>query len=154
MPQQSAGILLYRFHNGVLQVLLAHPGGPFWQHKDAGVWSIPKGLLNDGETTLDAALREFREELGTALPVVEYLALPPVKAKGGKVVYAFAAEGDLDTAGIVSNTFRTEYPYRSGHFQSFPEVDRAAWFTIAEARIRILPYQAPLLDALQKALQH
>ena len=154
MAQQSAGILLYRFRDGVPQVLLVHPGGPFWSAKNAGVWSIPKGLLNVDESVEDAARREFEEELGFPPPNGCFSALPPVRAKSGQTVYAFAVAGDLDASAIVSNTFRVEYPYKSGKWQDFPEVDRAEWFILADARISISAYQAPLLDALEMLLQH
>ncbi len=154
MPQTSAGILLYRYRDDGLQVLLAHPGGPFWAHKSEGVWTVPKGLLNEGESLLDAAKREFAEELGIPPPDGDYRQLPPVKAKSAKTVFVFAAEGDLDVTAIVSNTFRAEYPYKSGNWQSFPEVNRAQWFGLKEARKHILTYQAPLLPALTSALKH
>ena len=149
MPPLSAGILLYRGQGDRLQVLLVHPGGPFWRGKDAGAWMIPKGGVEAGEEPAEAARREFEEELGTRLqgPLTP---LARIRQAGGKWVEAFAMEGDLDTEQIVSNHFSLEYPPRSGRFQSFPEVDAAAWFTLAEARAKMLSSQLPLLDALER----
>ena len=146
MAAVSAGILLYR-RRDALEVLLIHPGGPFWRGKDAGAWMIPKGGVEPGEDTAAAALREFEEELGTR-PVGTLQPLPRIRQAGGKYVEAFALEGDLDVSRVVSNHFTMEYPPRSGQFQSFPEADAAAWFTIEEARERILPSQRPILDSL------
>jgi predicted NUDIX family NTP pyrophosphohydrolase len=143
----SAGILLYR-RRPRLEVLLIHPGGPFWRNKDEGAWMIPKGLVEPGEQLEAAALREFEEELGVRPPG----ALEPlgrIRQKGGKYVEAFALEGDLDPAAIVSNLFEVEWPPKSGRLQPFPEVDRAAWFPLAEARVKILPSQAPILDLFE-----
>ena len=151
MPVTSAGILLYRRREGALELLLVHPGGPFWRHKDEGAWMIPKGVVDPGEDPLDAALREFEEELGTRPPGTPR-PLCHIRQKGGKYVEAFALEGDLDAEAIVSNHFTLEYPPRSGRFESFPEVDRAAWFSVAAARAKILPSQLPLLDALETGL--
>jgi predicted NUDIX family NTP pyrophosphohydrolase len=151
MPILSAGILLYRRREGALEVLLAHPGGPYWRHKDQGAWMIPKGLVEEGEEPLACALREFEEELGTPFRG-EPEPLARIRQKGGKWVEAFAAEGDLDAEAISSNMFEAEWPPRSGSFQSFPEIDRAAWFSLTEAREKILPSQAPLLDALEARL--
>jgi predicted NUDIX family NTP pyrophosphohydrolase len=144
MPVVSAGVLL---HRPGPEVLLVHPGGPFWAKKDLGAWSIPKGEIEPDEDPRTRALIEFAEETGTTLdaPLRE---LGQIKQKGGKLVIAFAAEGDLDADAIVSNTFEMEWPPRSGRRQSFPEVDRAAWFDLDEARRRINPAQAPLLDEL------
>jgi predicted NUDIX family NTP pyrophosphohydrolase len=147
----SAGILLYRRRGGSIEVLLVHPGGPFWRNKDAGAWMMPKGGVEAGEEPADAARREFEEELGTK-PQGELTPLCRIRQTGGKWVEAFALEGDLDADRIVSNTFSLEYPPRSGRFQSFPEVDRAAWFEIEEAREIILRSQLPLLDHLQNLL--
>lgn len=152
MPLQSAGILLYRFRHRKPEVLLVHPGGPYHAAKDAGAWSVPKGLFEEGEEPLDAARREFREELGTEVPATQFLPLPPIRQKGGKVVHAWAAEGDLDASAIQSNTFRMEYPYKSGVWREFPEVDRAAWFDFGTAREKILSAQIPLLDALERII--
>jgi predicted NUDIX family NTP pyrophosphohydrolase len=146
MAVESAGVLLYR-RTPELQVLLVHPGGPFFARKDAGAWSIPKGEVEPDETLEDRARIEFAEETGTTLDG-ELRALGSVKQKGGKVVHAFAAEGDLDADAIVSNTFELQWPPRSGRTQTFPEVDRAGWFTLDEAREKINAAQAELLDRL------
>lgn len=147
MPRRSAGILMYRRERGVLQLLLVHPGGPFWTRRDAGAWSIPKGEIGPDEDALHAAKREFHEELGIA-PHGECRPLGEVKQKGGKIVTGFALPGDLDVNAIRSSVFEMEWPLRSGRRQSFPEVDRAAWFPVAEARARILPAQAAFIDRL------
>jgi predicted NUDIX family NTP pyrophosphohydrolase len=146
MAKRSAGILLHR--NGGSEVLLVHPGGPFWAKKDLGVWSIPKGEHDEGEDGLACALREFEEETGTRLPPGGLTDLGSIKQRGGKVVRAWAAEGDLDAAGVRSNTFTMEWPPRSGRQREFPEVDRAEWFSLEEARKRINPAQAEFLDRL------
>jgi predicted NUDIX family NTP pyrophosphohydrolase len=151
MAEYSAGILLYRWRGEALEVLLVHPGGPFWRNKDKGAWMIPKGGVEEGEEPAACALREFEEELGTRPPGTPR-PLCRIRQKGGKWVEAFALEGDLDADAIVSNHFQIEVPPRSGRFRSYPEVDRAAWFGLAEAHARILPSQAPILDALQAAL--
>ena len=151
MPTHSAGLLLYRMRDGALEVLLAHPGGPYWQRKDRGSWSIPKGEASEGEELLAAARREFQEETG-ATADGPALALGHVRMKSGKLVHAWAVEGDFDIARLCSNTFELEWPRGSGVHRSFPEVDRAAWFTLDEARRHILPAQAPLLDTLASAL--
>jgi len=148
---KSAGILLYRFREGVLQVLLAHPGGPFWAKKDAGAWTIPKGEIGDSEEPLAAARRELREETGLDLDG-EFIALAPVRQKSGKWVHAWALEGDCDPAAIRSNTFSVEWPPKSGKQREFPEIDRAAWFTIPEAREKILAAQAGFLDELERVV--
>ena len=148
---KSAGILLYRFREGVLQVLLAHPGGPFWAKKDAGAWTIPKGEIGDSEEPLAAARRELREETGLDLDG-EFIALAPVRQKSGKWVHAWALEGDCDAAAIRSNTFSVEWPPKSGTQREFPEIDRAAWFTIPEAREKILAAQAAFLDELERVV--
>lgn len=154
--KQSAGILLYRRlkSNGV-EVFLVHPGGPFWAKKDTGAWSIPKGEFEEGEEPLAAAKREFSEELGIVVPAGELYALDPVKQSGGKVVYAWALEGDpgLDPAHITSNTFEIEWPPRSGKMQTFPEVDKAAWFDLSQAQARIVKGQLPFLQKLAGQLQ-
>jgi predicted NUDIX family NTP pyrophosphohydrolase len=146
--KRSAGILLHRRRNGDREVLLVHPGGPFWAKKDAGAWSIPKGEYQDGEDARTCALREFAEELGAPPPDGELVDLGQVRQKSGKVVTAWALAGDADADAIESNTFTMEWPPRSGKMREFPEVDRAAWFGLDEARERILPAQAPLLDRL------
>lgn len=149
MAKTSAGILLYRWRAGRLEVLLVHPGGPFFARKDEGAWSIPKGEVESGEAPLDAARREFEEETGVHLagPFVE---LPPVRQRGGKVVHAWAVEGDCDPDAIRSDTFTLEWPPRSGRTVAFPEVDRAAFFDLGEARRKINPAQAEWLDALAR----
>jgi len=151
VAKQSAGLLLYREHEGRLEVLLVHPGGPFWARRDEGAWSIPKGEFEAGEDPLDAARREFEEETGFAAPGGAKR-LVPLEQPGGKTVHAWAVRGDLDADGIVSNTFEMEWPPRSGRRQAFPEVDRAAWFTIPEARRKILPGQAGFLEELERSL--
>jgi predicted NUDIX family NTP pyrophosphohydrolase len=148
MAKRSAGILLHRLRDGEREVLLVHPGGPFWAKKDRGAWSIPKGEYEDGEDPRACALREFEEELGAALPERELVALGEVRQKGGKRVTAWAVEGDLDPGSVRSNTFTLEWPPRSGVLREFPEIDRAAWFGLPEARERIVPAQAELLDRL------
>lgn len=146
--KRSAGILLHRDRAGAREVLLVHPGGPFWANKDAGAWSIPKGEHEDGEDARACALREFGEEIGAPPPDGELVDLGEVRQRGGKVVAAWALEGDADADAIRSNTFTLEWPPRSGKWREFPEIDRAAWFSLDEARERILPGQAPLLDRL------
>ncbi len=150
----SAGILLYRRSSGRLEVLLAHPGGPFFARKDAGHWTIPKGEVDPGEAPLDVARREFEEETGHPAPSGVFLDLGSIVQTGGKVVHAWAAEGDLDPAAAVSNTFELEWPPRSGRMQTFPEVDRVEWFTTDEARNRIRTTQAPLVDRLEAGVNH
>ena len=152
MPKRSAGILLYRRTNGEPEVLLVHPGGPYWEKKDLGAWSIPKGEYDDAEDPRACALREFEEELGARPPEGELAALGSAKQSGGKVVTAWAVEGDLDPAGARSNTFTLEWPPRSGVMREFPEVDRADWFTLDDARRRINPAQAIFLDRLREEL--
>ncbi len=148
---RSAGILLYRVRGDAPEVLLVHPGGPFWRSKDVGAWMIPKGLVEPGETTLAAARREFAEELGSPAPAAPER-LCTVRQKGGKWVEAFAAEGDLDADAIVSFGFQCEWPPHSGQLQTFPEVDRAKWFDLEEGRRMMLPSQLPILDALAERL--
>jgi predicted NUDIX family NTP pyrophosphohydrolase len=149
MARRSAGILLHREGDGGREVLLVHPGGPFWAKKDAGAWSIPKGEYEDGDDPRACALREFEEELGTALPAGTQLAeLGTVRQASGKVITAYAAAGDLDAQAIQSNTFSVEWPPRSGRMREFPEVDRAGWFTLAQAREKLNPAQVALLDRL------
>jgi predicted NUDIX family NTP pyrophosphohydrolase len=145
----SAGILLWRHGaEGAVEVLLGHFGGPLWAKKDAGAWAIPKGVVEAGETPEQAARREFQEELGFPAEG-ELVPLGRIRQKGGKIVEAFALEGDLDADAIRSNSFTLEWPPRSGRTQSYPEIDRAAWFNLAKAREKILPSQAPLLDLLE-----
>ena len=148
---RSAGLLLFRRVNDELEVLLVHPGGPFWAKRDLGAWSIPKGEHAEDEDALAAARREFAEELGSPPPDGETIELGEVRQKAGKVVCAWAIAGDLDPRQITSNTFEMEWPPRSGRTRAFPEVDRAQWFGLAEARERINPAQAALLDRLAAA---
>lgn len=145
----SAGVLAFRRRNG-LEVLLAHPGGPFWAKKDAGAWTIPKGLVEAGADLIATARREFGEETNLLLPDGEFIALAPVKQKGGKVVHAFAVEADLDLAQFASNTFDIEWPPKSGRRQDFPEIDRIAYFSLPDAMSKILTYQCPLLIELER----
>ena len=151
--KESAGILLYKQAGGVLQVFLVHPGGPFWKNKDAGAWSIPKGEFAEGEDALAAARREFAEETGQSLDAAGApLALTPVRQSGGKLVWAWAIEGDADAEHITSNLCEIEWPPRSGRRMMIPEVDRAAWFGLEEARLRINKGQVALLDELARKL--
>ena len=151
MPKQSAGILLYRFEKSGLQIFLIHPGGPFWAKKDEGAWSIAKGEFGDDEDSLAAAKREFQEETGFAIDG-NFIPLSPLKQKGGKLIIAFAVEGDVNADAIKSNEFEMEWPPKSGRMKSFPEADRAAWFSVDEARRKILQSQRPLIDELQQIL--
>lgn len=140
---------MYRHRAGHLEVLLAHPGGPFWTNKDEGAWTLPKGLVDEGEDHLATAKREFEEELGVTPNANSYLELGEIRQKGGKTVVAFAFEGDLDPAMIKSNTFKAEWPPRSGQWRTFPEVDRAAFFSLDEARTKMNPAQAEFLSRLE-----
>jgi predicted NUDIX family NTP pyrophosphohydrolase len=151
MATESAGILLYRRDDGQLLVLLVHPGGPFWRRKDLGAWSIPKGERVAGEDPAVTARREFAEELGST-PDGPLQRLGIIRQRGGKQVEAFALEGAFDPERLSSNTFEIEWPPRSGRRESFPEVDRAAWFSMADARVKILDGQRPLLDRLEALL--
>lgn len=148
MPR-SAGLLPYRTNGTRLEVFLVHPGGPFWAKKDAGAWTVAKGEIGDGEEPLAAARREFLEETGFA-PDGEFVALPPIRQKAGKLVLAWAIAADFDPAGLTSNSFAMEWPPRSGKMRDFPEVDRGGWFGLDAAREKIVPSQLPLLDALEK----
>jgi predicted NUDIX family NTP pyrophosphohydrolase len=150
VPRRSAGILLHRRGADGVEVLLVHPGGPFWAKKDAGAWSIPKGEHDDGEDARACALREFEEETGSAPDAGEMTDLGSVRQKSGKVVQAWALEGDLDPEAVRSNSFEMEWPPRSGRRQTFPEVDRAGWFGIDAAREKINPAQAAFLDRLRE----
>lgn len=152
MHKNSAGILLYRFNNKALEVLLVHPGGPFFTKKDSGAWSIPKGEFLDDENPLDAAKREFKEEIGVDVPGTDFIELSSIEQKNNKTVYAWAFQGDLDTSIIKSNTFELEWPPKSGKMRSFPEIDKGEWFTITSAKEKINVRQVPLLDELQKIL--
>jgi predicted NUDIX family NTP pyrophosphohydrolase len=143
----SAGILIYRGRDGHLDVLLVHPGGPYWAKKDLGAWSLPKGEITEGEDPRTAAVRELTEETGFAIDG-ELHALRPLRQKSGKIILAWAVEGDCDPARLRSNVFSMEWPPKSGKQQEFPEVDRAAWFTLDEARLRMVAGQAPFLDEL------
>ena len=147
MPREAAGILMFRRGGDGLEVLLVHPGGPYWRSKDVGAWTIPKGKLEDGEAPIDAARREFEEETGFELEG-ELVSLGSIRQRSGKLVRAWAVEGDADPANLSSLTFEMEWPPRSGRMQTFPEVDEAAFFSLAEAARRILPAQRPLLDRL------
>ena len=149
--RESAGIVLHRRPGGELEVLLVHPGGPVWASRDQGAWSIPKGEFEPGEEPLNAARREFAEELGSEPPDGEPVALGEVRQKSGKLVHAWALVGDLDVETIVSNTFTMEWPPRSGRIQEFPEVDRAGWFDLTTAREKINPAQVALLDRLEES---
>ncbi|GAB4388235.1 MAG: NUDIX domain-containing protein [Thermodesulfovibrionales bacterium] len=152
MAETSAGLLMYRQRDGAIEVFLVHPGGPFWARKDLGAWSIPKGLADPDEDPLEAARREFREE--TAMDATGPFAyLGSLRQPSGKIVHAWAFQGDCDPAGIRSNTFRMEWPPRSGRTREFPEVDRAGWFDLEEAGRRILKGQAAFLDRLKEALK-
>ena len=148
MPRLSAGLLLYRRAADGVEVLIGHPGGPFWARKDHAAWSIPKGEYADDEDPWSAARREFVEEVGLPVPDGSPVALPPVKQAGGKVVTAFAVEADLDVSDSVSNTFEMEWPKGSGKITQFPELDRVAWFSIANAQTKLLKGQRPLLNSL------
>ena len=149
---QSAGILVYRQRDGVVEVFLVHPGGPLWKNKDLGAWGIPKGVFDSAESPLDAARREFEEETGSTIDGT-FVALKPRRLKSGKVLHAFAVEGNVDAAALRSNTFSLEWPPRSGRYRSFPEIDRGAWFALDEAHIRIGEGQRPLLAELESLLR-
>ena len=145
--RKSAGLLVYRRNAQLLEFFLVHPGGPFWKGKDTGAWSIPKGEFTDEEEPLAAAQREFEEEIGQKV-TGKFLPLSPVKQKAGKMVYAWAVEAEVDADNIVSNSFRIEYPYKSGKWITVPEVDKAGWFSLEEAREKINPAQAAFLEEL------
>ena|SRR5438270_9899394 len=149
MPRTSSGLLMFRRRDGRLQVLLVHPGGPFWKNKDEGAWSIPKGEVDDNEDLLLCARREFEEELGIA-PQGSFIALSPIKQKAGKIVHAWCFEGDLDAGSIRSNTFTMEWPSKSGKLAMFPEVDRAQWFDLPAARRKINPSQVAFIDEVER----
>src|SRR5258706_5337278 len=152
VAKRSAGILLYRRANGGLEVLLAHPGGPFWKKRDLGAWTLPKGEIDEGEDPFAAARREFVEETGFE-PGESAIALRPVKQPSGKTIYAWAIEGDCDPAAARSMVFRMEWPPKSGKEEEFPEIDKVEWFAIPEAERRILPGQAPFLAQLQSLVK-
>lgn len=151
MAKQSAGLLVYRFQPDGLEVLLVHPGGPFFKKKDEGAWSIPKGELDEGEEGLHTAIRELEEETGYRVKG-PFIALSPIKQKGGKTVQTWAAEGDFDTRSFTSNTFTIEWPPRSGRQQAFSEVDKVEWFKLNDAARKINPAQAALLTELVTCL--
>jgi len=148
MPKLSAGVLLYRVHEGVVDVLIGHPGGPFWVRKDDGAWSIPKGEYVTGEDPWTVAQREFVEELGLAVPSGPRIEFEPLKQPSGKVITVFAVRGDLDITDAHSNTFELEWPRGSGTVKEFPEIDRVGWFPVAQARVKLLNGQRPFLDRL------
>jgi predicted NUDIX family NTP pyrophosphohydrolase len=152
MPVRSAGILLHRAAAGGVEVLLGHMGGPYWARKDAGAWSIPKGEHGPDEEALQVARREFAEEMGSPVPAADLVPLGELRQPSGKLLTVWAGEGDLDAASIRSNTFELEWPPRSGRRQAFPEIDRAAWLGMAEARTRLVRGQVPFLDRLVAAL--
>jgi predicted NUDIX family NTP pyrophosphohydrolase len=152
-PRVSAGILLFRPNGGRLEVLLAHPGGPFFQNRDAGHWTIPKGEADGDEELMAVARREFEEETGHAAPDGRVIELGSIVQKGGKIVHAWGLEGELDPAAAVSNTFAMVWPPGSGRVQTFPEIDRVEWFEVDEARRRVKPTQIPLIDRLVEALR-
>ena len=149
--RKSAGIILYRFRNTLPEVLLVHPGGPFWAKKDSGAWSIPKGEFDDDEDPLDAAKREMEEETGIKVSG-KFIELSPVRQKSGKLVFAWALEKEVDPELIKSNSFEMEWPPKSGRRKSFPEIDKATWFTMDEANMKIIGGQAPLLSELLSKL--
>lgn len=148
----SAGIVLFRKMGEDIEVFLVHPGGPFWKGKDKGVWSIPKGEFTEGEDPLTVAKREFNEETGQTIDG-DFKGLKPIKQKGGKIVYAWAVEGDADADNIVSNTFKQEWPYKSGKWITIPEVDKAGWFTVEEAKEKINEAQVAFIEELVDSLQ-
>lgn len=152
MPKRSAGLLMYRRRSSQLEVFVVHPGGPFWSKKDLGAWSIPKGEYLAGEEPLEAAKREFEEETGF-IAKGDFLALGDLKQPGGKIVTAWAFEGDCDPGKLKSNTFMLEWPPHSGRQIEVPEVDRGAWYSIEDARLRILPGQRPFLDRLLETIR-
>lgn len=151
MIRPSAGLLLYRRRPAGIEVLLVHPGGPFWSRKDAGAWTVPKGQIEDGEEPLAAAIREFHEETGFEVSG-DFHPLAPVKQRSGKLVYAWMVEGDCDPSKVTSQPFSMEWPPKSGRFQDFPEVDRAGWFSLEQARIRLLAAQVNFIDQLVEVL--
>ena len=153
MHKQSAGILLFRFTNNILEVFLVHPGGPFFIKKDSGVWSIPKGEFTSEEMPLDAAKREFKEETGMDISGTDFIPLSPIEQKNNKTVYAWALKGDLDATKVKSNDFELEWPPKSGLKQSFPEIDKGQWFDTTIAKQKINERQAPLIDELIKKLE-
>lgn len=152
MAKQSAGLLLYRRKGGQIEVLLGHPGGPFWAKKDKGAWSLPKGEFDEGEDSLTAAKREFGEEIGQQAPDGEYQEIGTVKLKSGKTIYGWALEADMDVSTVMSNTFEIEWPPKSGKMQEFPEIDRAQWLTLAAAKEKMHTGQSEFIDRLATQL--
>ena len=153
MPKLSAGLLLYRITEAYVEVLIGHPGGPFWAKKDDGAWSIPKGEYDEGEDPWSAARREFEEELGKPPPDGPRIDFPPLRQPSGKIITAYAVRGDLDLDGAVSNTFTLEWPKGSGNVREYPEIDRVDWFSVDAARSKLLKGQRPLLDQLMNAVE-
>jgi predicted NUDIX family NTP pyrophosphohydrolase len=151
MIKKSAGILAFRRKEKGIEIFLMHPGGPFWKNKDAGAWSIPKGEIDETESELDAAKREFEEETGTKVQGA-LIPLRPIRQKNGKLVIAWALEQDIDAAGITCNLFEMEWPPKSGKYQQFPEMDRAEWFSVTTAKEKIIPAQTALIDELGEKL--
>jgi predicted NUDIX family NTP pyrophosphohydrolase len=151
MNKKSAGILAFRKNAKGTEIFLMHPGGPFWKNKDAGAWSIPKGEIDETESEIDAAKREFEEETGIKVKG-EMFALQPIRQKNGKLVTAWALDQDIDAAGITCNLFEMEWPPKSGKYQQFPEMDRAEWFSVTTAKEKIIPAQAALIDQLEEIL--
>ncbi len=153
MPRQSAGLLVYRYHDKELQFFLVHPGGPYFANKDDGAWSIPKGEFTDEEDAILAAQREFEEETGQKIGG-QFIPLQTIKQKGGKLVHAWAIESDVNADAVVSNTFKMEYPYKSGKWITVPEVDKAGWFGFHNACLKINPAQKALMEELREKLLH
>ena len=151
MSQKSAGLLLYRLQKGEIEVFLVHPGGPFWAKKDEGAWSIPKGLIEEGEDDLKAAKREFEEETGQKISG-NFIKLEPLKQPGGKIIWAWAVTGDIASRDVCSNNFTLEWPPKSGKFKEFPEIDRGEWFDLSQAKTRILKGQLGFLEQLHRYL--
>jgi predicted NUDIX family NTP pyrophosphohydrolase len=152
MVKRSAGLLLYHFKNNLPEILLVHPGGPFWAKKEAGAWSIPKGEIEENEDPLQAALRETKEETGISIELKDPVPLTPLKQKSGKIIFAWAMQSDIELREIKSNLFEMEWPKGSGKIQSFAEVDKAAWFTLEEAKTKIVSGQLPFIEEFEKNL--
>jgi predicted NUDIX family NTP pyrophosphohydrolase len=152
MVKRSAGLLLYHFKNNLPEVLLVHPGGPFWAKKEAGAWSIPKGEIEENEDPLQAALRETKEETGISIELKDPVPLTPLKQKSGKIIFAWAMQSDIELREIKSNLFEMEWPKGSGKIQSFAEVDKAAWFNLEEAKTKIVSGQLPFIEEFEENL--